>query len=50
MSAYGKDLDGTKYMSFLMKDDELLKNTMKFEKKVINGLKKEFDSQPIYNI
>ena len=37
-------------MSFLMKDDELLKNTMKFEKKVINGLKKEFDSQPIYNI
>ena len=50
MSVYGKDLDGTKHMSFLMKDDELLKNTMKFEKNVINGLKKEFDSKPIYNI
>ena len=24
MSAYRRDFDGTKYMSFLMKDDELL--------------------------
>ena len=30
MSAYRKDFDETKYISLLIKDDELLKNTIKF--------------------
>ena len=30
MSAYRKDVDETKYMSFLIKVDELLKNIIKF--------------------
>ena len=33
MSAYRKDFDETKYISLLIKDDELLKNTIKFGKK-----------------
>ena len=32
MSAYRRDFDETKYMSFLIKDDELIKNIIKFEK------------------
>ena len=32
MTVYRKDFDETKYMSFLMKDDELLKNTISFGK------------------
>ena len=34
MSAYRKDFDETKYMSFLIKDDELLKNMIKFGKRL----------------
>ena len=30
MSAYRRDFDETKYMYFLIKDNELLKNIMKF--------------------
>ena len=33
MSAYRRDFDKTKYMSFFIKDDELLKNMIKFGKK-----------------
>ena len=34
MSAYRKDFDETKYMSFFIKDDELLKNMIKFGKRL----------------
>ena len=35
ISTQKRNFDGTKYMSFLIKDDELLKkNTMKFGKKL----------------
>ena len=34
MTAYRKDFDETKYMSFLIKDYEVLKNTIKFAKKL----------------
>ena len=33
MSAYRRDFDETKYMSFLIKDEELQENIMKFGKK-----------------
>ena len=33
MSAFRKDFDKTKYMSFLIKDDELLEKLKKFCKK-----------------
>ena len=41
MSAYRKDFDETKYMSFLIKDDELLKKFKKIWKKVKNTIDKE---------
>ena len=34
MRAYRKDFDETKYMSFFIKDDELLKNMIKFGKRL----------------
>ena len=34
MSAYRKDFDETKSMSFWLKDDELLESIMKFGKKL----------------
>ena len=34
MSAYRKDFYETKYISLLIKDDYLLKNTITFEKKL----------------
>ena len=40
MSAYRKEFDETKYMSFLTKDDELLENIMKFGKKSVKASKK----------
>ena len=49
MSAYRKDFDETKYTSFLIKDDELLKKYNKIWKKVKNSPKKEYDSEPVYN-
>ena len=48
MSAYGKDCDETKYVSFLIKDDKLLEKYNALWEK-INSLKKEFDSEPVYN-
>ena len=36
-------------MSFLTKDDELLKKCNEIWKKVKNNLKKELDSEPVYN-
>ena len=41
MSAYRRDFDETRYMSFLMKNDELLKNIMNFGTKSTSLLKKD---------
>ena len=48
-NAYVKGYDGeTKWMHFLIEDDELLKNHIDIWNKVSNSKKKEFDSeQPI---
>ena len=48
MCAYRKDFDETKYMSFLIKDDELLEKYNEIWEKVKNIIKKEFDSEPVY--
>ena len=49
MSTYRKDYDDTKYISFLIKDDELLKKYNEIWEKVKNSFKKEFDSESVYN-
>ena len=49
MSAYRKDFDKTKYTSFLIKDDKSLEKYNEIQGNVLNSLKKEFDSKPIYN-
>ena len=49
MSAFRKDFDETKYMSFLIKDDELIEKYNEIWEKVTNIIKKEFDSEPVYN-
>ena len=36
-------------MSFLIKDDELLEKYNGIWEKVKNSIKKEFDSEPLYN-
>ena len=36
-------------MSFLIKDDELLEKYNKIWEKVENSVRKEFDSEPLYN-
>ena len=40
MSAYRKDFDDTRYISFLIKDNELLKKYNKIWKKLKNSVKK----------
>ena len=48
MRVYRKNFDETKYITFLMKDDELLEKYNKIWEKVENNIKKEeFDSEPI---
>ena len=49
MSAYRKDFDEIKPRPFLIKDNELLEEQNKIWKKVKNSLKKEFDSELVYN-
>ena len=49
MSAYRRDFDETKYMSFLIKDDELLEKYNEIWGKVKNSIEKEFDSEPVHN-
>ena len=49
ISPFRKDFDETKYMSFLIKDDELLDKYSEIWEKVKSNLKKEFDSEPVYN-
>ena len=49
MSAYRRYFDKTKYNSFLINDDELLKKFNEIWEKVKNSIKKEFGSGPVYN-
>ena len=49
MSVYRRHFDETKYMSFLINDDELLEKYNNIWEKVKNDIKKEFDSEPVYN-
>ena len=49
MSAFRSDFDGTKYMSFLIKDDELLDKYNEIWEKVRTNIKNAFDSEPVYN-
>ena len=47
MSEYRRDLDETEYMSFLIKDVELLKKYDEIWEKGKNGIKKEFDIETV---
>ena len=47
MSAYRRDFDKTKYMSVLIKDDEILEKCNEIWEKIKNSIKKEFDSEPV---
>ena len=49
MSAYRRDFDETKHMSFLIKNNKLLKKYTEICEKVKSNLKKEFDSELVYN-
>ena len=49
MSAYRRDFDETKYVSFLIKDDKLLKKYDEIWGKVKNSNKKVFNSEPVNN-
>ena len=48
MTAYRKDFDETKYLSFLIKGDELLEKYNEISEKLKDNLKKEFESEPVY--
>ena len=49
-SAYVKSHDGeTKWMHFLIEDNELLEKYNTVWDKVSADIKKEFDSEPVYN-
>ena len=50
MSAYRRDFDETKCISFLIKDDELLERYNEIWEKAISSITKEFDSEPVYNV
>ena len=49
MSGHRRDFDKTKYMSFLIRYNELLTKYNEIWEKVKNSIKKEFDSEPAYN-
>ena len=49
MSSYSRDFDKTKYISFLINYDELLKQYNEIWDKVNNVIKKGFDKAPSYN-
>ena len=49
-SAYVKKYDGqTKWMYFLIKDDDLLEKYNNIWDKISADIKKDFDSKPVYN-
>ena len=47
MSAYRRDFDETKYISFFIKDDKLLEKHNETCDKVSNSIKRGFDSEPV---
>ena len=49
MSACRKDFDETEYITFLIKDDELLEKYNEIWEEVKNNIKKEFDCKPVYS-
>ena len=49
MTAYRKDFDETKYISFLIKDNELLEKWNEIWDKVSYATGKELDSNLVYN-
>ena len=49
MSTYTRNFDETRYMSFLIKDNELLEKYHEIWDKVSKTIQKEFDSEPVYN-
>ena len=49
MCTYRRDFDESKYIYFLIKDDELLEKYNEIWEKVRNSIKKGFDSDPVYN-
>ena len=49
MSAYRREFDENKLMSFLIKDNELLEKSNEMWDKVKNSIRKEFVSKPVYN-
>ena len=49
MSAYKRDFDEIKYMSFLIKDNELLKKYNKIWYKISRIIKNGFYSEPVCN-
>ena len=49
MRACRRDFDETKYISFLIKDNELLGKYNEIWKKVSKSIKTELVSEPIYN-
>ena len=49
MNAYRRDFDKTKYMSFLIEDNELLEKYNEVCDKVSDIIKNGFDSDHVYN-
>ena len=49
MSEHIKCLDETKYMSFLIEDEDFLKEYNNIWNTLRNLMKKELDSKPVYN-
>ena len=49
MTAYTRDFDETKYMSYLTKNDIQLEKYNETWYKVSNTIKKGFDSEHVYN-
>ena len=49
ISTYRRDFGETKYVSFFIQDEELLEKDNEIWEKVKNSIKKEFDSEPVYN-
>ena len=49
MTGYRKDFDETKFISFLIKNDELLEKYYEIWEKKKRILKKEFDCEPVFN-
>ena len=47
MSAYRRDFAESRYMPFLIKDDELIEKYNEIWEVVKNSIKKEFDSETV---